>query len=87
MPLTAQANPNPFDPHAGFTVTADGGTPPYQFVAPPPPDNPPGVTITPGTNTAHVMVPPHTPSGTQVKIRVLDSSDPPQTTEVSSTVL
>ncbi len=87
MPLTAQADPDPFDPNVGFTVTAHGGTPPYDFVALPPPDNPPGVVVTPGPNNAHVMVPPNTPPGTPIKIRVLDSSNPPQHTVADSTVM
>jgi hypothetical protein len=75
--LQATAKPSPFSAGAGYTITATGGAPPYQFVPAPSPPNPPGVVVSVIGNSAVVMVPPDTPEETVVQVDVIDSSPPP----------
>ena len=70
-------DPEPFASNQDYEVTASGGTPPYTFTAEPSPPNPSGVQISVQGATATVTVPESTPGGTEVYIRVVDSSDPP----------
>ena len=86
--MRVKVRPNPFDPAGGFEIYVEGGDPPYEFIPEPDPPNPPGVVVAPQGNTAHVDVPPSTPSGTDVYITVRDSSGPPprEVTVVATTI-
>lgn len=79
--MTATPSQDPFPANQGFDVEVDGGVPPYTYTPLPSPPNPPGVTMTGNTCT----VPPTTPPGTEVKVRVTDSSTPPQRATCTST--
>lgn len=85
--LQATATPDPFPVLDGFEVEASGGIPPYTFTAADAPPNPPGVVVTQtGNNRCSVSVPPGTPPGTTVIVKVTDSSHNPKTVEASSDV-
>ena len=75
--MEVQVNPPVFDPAEGFVITVIGGTPPFTFTPLDVPPNPPGVEVEPSGPTADVSVPPGTPGGTVVAVRVTDSSVPP----------
>ena len=74
--LHVETHPNPFDPQTGYTAVVRGGIPPYTWTALGSPPNPQGVQITPDGNTCVVTCPMNTPAGTQVYVKVTDSSDP-----------
>ncbi|MCC7140262.1 MAG: hypothetical protein IT460_17715 [Planctomycetes bacterium] len=76
--MQATADPNPVQPGATYTVTPSGGTEPYAFVLPGPPANPPGLTMTVSGGVATIQVPEGIPSGTALRVRVVDASVPPQ---------
>ncbi len=88
MPLVVTVDPDPFDPLQGFEVTVSGGNPPYDFEVPPPPVNPPGASVTPhqSGSAANATVPIGTAPGTQVTVRVRDSSVPPERANAHSDV-
>lgn len=74
--MRATGVPNPFFAPTGFDIEVVGGKPPYTYVPEPAPPNPPGVEVSPD---GHVSVPPGTPPGTEVRVRVTDASTPPRT--------
>lgn len=76
--LQATAQPNPFTPGQGYTITVTGGIPPYSFQPLPVPPNPEGVTVTPDGNTCRVDVPVGTAGDINVYVEIKDSSTPPQ---------
>ncbi len=84
--MKATASPSPFEANAGFTITALGGTAPYEFAAEASPPNPPGVVVDGSSNPATVMVPADTPSGTIIYVDVQDSGTPAQTVTVTNRV-
>ncbi len=83
--IQASARPNPFLPTDGYVITVTGGIPPYTFTPEPSPPNPPGVQVFPNGNTCEVHVPPGTPPGMPVNVRIYDSSQPPNHTSTGST--
>lgn len=79
-------SPNRVDPGESFTVTPSGGTEPYLFGLAPSPPNPSGVTMVVADGVATVTVPADAPSGSIVRVHVVDSANPPAQATASARV-
>jgi hypothetical protein len=79
--------PNGVPRGVGMEIHVLGGIPPIEFAISSPP-SPPGTTVTLyPPSTALVNVPPNTPPGTPVEVKIQDKSNPPQTAEVKTQVV